>query len=148
MSDYNIKRILVPVDITVDISEDLVKYADFHAKKHSAEMILLYVTDDLNKYSGFHTSTEMLQEELLENSSNRLEKFARKFLKLKDVELLTASGTAYEEIIKVAAEKRVDLVIIGSRHKNAFDRFFMGTTSAKVIRYSPCPVLAFTGKGE
>ncbi len=53
--------------------------------------------------------------------------------------LLTADSPAHE-IVLFAEKDRADLIIIGSKGRNATARFFLGSTAAAVVRHSPCCV--------
>ncbi|MFH0809938.1 MAG: universal stress protein [Pseudomonadota bacterium] len=55
--------------------------------------------------------------------------------------LLATAVSAADEIVRVADEEKVDLVVIGSRGMAARTRFFLGGTAAKVVTYAPCSVL-------
>jgi len=50
-------------------------------------------------------------------------------------------GTPYEEIIKVARERGVDLIIIATHGYTGLEHFLLGSTTERVVRVSPCPVL-------
>jgi nucleotide-binding universal stress UspA family protein len=55
--------------------------------------------------------------------------------------LIETSGNAAEEIIRVAEEGGFDVVVVGSQGLNAIERFLLGSVSARVMRFAPCPVL-------
>jgi nucleotide-binding universal stress UspA family protein len=54
---------------------------------------------------------------------------------------LDREGEAAEEILKAAAETGCDLLVIGARHRAFFDSTVIGTTTVRVVRHAPCPVL-------
>lgn len=55
--------------------------------------------------------------------------------------LITAAGNPAEEIVRAAETGAFDLVIVGAQGMNAIERFLLGSVSARVARYAPCPVL-------
>lgn len=55
--------------------------------------------------------------------------------------LITAAGNPAEEIVRAAESGAFDLVIVGAQGMNAIERFLLGSVSARVARYAPCPVL-------
>ena len=57
------------------------------------------------------------------------------------VETVLATGTPYREILRVAAEQKSDLVVIGVHGRGAADLFFFGSTTQHVVRQAACPVL-------
>jgi nucleotide-binding universal stress UspA family protein len=60
-----------------------------------------------------------------------------------DVEVETAIvvGHPTEQIIHRAETEKVDLIVLGHRGVSRFERFIIGSTSEKVLRYAHCPVM-------
>lgn len=50
-------------------------------------------------------------------------------------------GEAAREIIAQAAEEGCDILVIGAQHRRFFDSTVIGSTSVRVVRHAPCPVL-------
>jgi nucleotide-binding universal stress UspA family protein len=59
---------------------------------------------------------------------------------------LTRDGDAAEEIVSLAKETPCDLLVIGARHRRFFDSTVLGSTTARVVRHAPCPVLTVYAK--
>lgn len=59
----------------------------------------------------------------------------------KQFKLTILHGTPGPEIVKYANEKKVDLVIIGSRGLNSLQEMVLGSVSHKVVKRVKCPVL-------
>jgi nucleotide-binding universal stress UspA family protein len=57
-----------------------------------------------------------------------------------EVETILTEGTTHEEIVDLAVANNCDLIVMGRRGASMFDTF-MGTTTARVIGYSPIDVL-------
>jgi hypothetical protein len=60
------------------------------------------------------------------------------------IELLLRSGIPADEIVKAAKELEADFIMIGSRGnslKQKIRRVLMGSTSRRVIKLGPCPVM-------
>jgi nucleotide-binding universal stress UspA family protein len=51
-------------------------------------------------------------------------------------------GKPYQRIVEYAREAQIDLVTMGVRGAGALDRTIFGSTTYRVIRLGPCPVLA------
>lgn len=51
-------------------------------------------------------------------------------------------GEPYKEMIKYAKEQEVDLIILGIRGHTLWEKLMVGSTTDRVIRHAPCPVLA------
>jgi nucleotide-binding universal stress UspA family protein len=54
-------------------------------------------------------------------------------------------GKAYREILKVAAEEGVELIVMGVHGKAALNRRLFGSTTHHIIREAGCPVLTLRG---
>lgn len=58
-----------------------------------------------------------------------------------DVESHLESGDPAAVIVDYAAEHDVDLLILASHGRTGVDRFLLGSTTERVVRNAPCPVL-------
>jgi len=56
-------------------------------------------------------------------------------------EFVVRLGSPGEEIVKVAEEKSVDLIVIGSDRHSSLHNLLLGSTAAYVTTHSPSPVL-------
>lgn len=54
-------------------------------------------------------------------------------------------GKPYVEILRVAAEESVDLIVIGVHGRNQLDLSLFGSTTNQVVRRATCPVLTLRG---
>ena len=59
----------------------------------------------------------------------------------KNVEQIVASGKPHHEILRVAAERGADLIVLGMHGRNPLHKMFFGSTAEPVVRRSHCPVL-------
>lgn len=50
-------------------------------------------------------------------------------------------GKAYREILRIAAEDRSDLIVMGVHGRNPLDLMLFGSTTNQVVRRATCPVL-------
>jgi nucleotide-binding universal stress UspA family protein len=57
------------------------------------------------------------------------------------VESVVRHGIAGAEIIKLAQDERIDLVVVGSRGMSSVKKFFLGGVSEWVLNDAPCSVL-------
>ena len=68
---------------------------------------------------------------------------ARAFLAVKGIESRTVEGTgdAADEIINVVGVEDADLIVVGTRGRNAIGRLLLGSVSTKIAQRAPCDVL-------
>jgi nucleotide-binding universal stress UspA family protein len=55
--------------------------------------------------------------------------------------LVISAGAIADEIVKLAEEEKVNLIIIGGRGLGATGRFSLGGTALKIVSHAPCSVL-------
>ena len=134
------KNILVPVDGS-KFMEKYINYACDITKLMEAKMMMIHVvTLPAVVEPGFPIDPrpfEQVGTKILEN--------AKKIAEDKGLEpetiLETSFGNAAQKILKVAEEKKIDLVIIGSRGHSLLRNLLVGSVCDTVIRNAPCPVL-------
>ncbi|MBW2612674.1 MAG: universal stress protein, partial [Deltaproteobacteria bacterium] len=56
--------------------------------------------------------------------------------------LIMLAGKPFQEITKYALFNQIDLIILGIRGHNLLETLFAGSTTDRVSRQSPCPVLS------
>ncbi|MEN2986663.1 MAG: universal stress protein [Thermodesulfovibrionaceae bacterium] len=144
-----INKILLPTDFS-DESLYALSYAVDLAKLFNAKLYLFHVIYDIEKASNLHIphpSITELYKDLEQHALRNLNSFGVDLREdLKDVEAVVKRGIPYEEIIKFAKDKDIDLIIIGTLPRSGVERFFVGSTTQRVIRNAPCPVLVVTKK--
>lgn len=57
------------------------------------------------------------------------------------VEHRLSEGDAASEILRVAAETRSDVIILGTHGRTGLGRLLMGSVAEEVVRRAPCPVV-------
>ena len=58
------------------------------------------------------------------------------------------SGRPFLEIIRVAKERKSDLIVIGTHGWGALKQVLLGSVAEKVVRKAPCPVLTVRDPGH
>ena len=51
------------------------------------------------------------------------------------------TGEPYKELVKFAKEQEVDMIVLGIRGHTLCEQLLVGSTTDRVIRHAPCPVL-------
>ncbi len=139
-----IKRIFFPTDFS-ERSLHALPYAVEMAKTYSAKLYVLHVIYDMGASSGLplpEGAGEAMYAELEEIARKELESLEqRQQMALDGVEYAVIRGLPYQEILKFAQEKDVDLIVIGTHGKTGNERVKFGSTTQRVVRRAPCPVL-------
>jgi len=55
-------------------------------------------------------------------------------------------GHPAEQIIRLAAEKHADLVVVGDRGRSRITQWVFGSVSRRVVNHAPCSVLVVRGQ--
>jgi nucleotide-binding universal stress UspA family protein len=127
------------------------------SKKTDSELHVLYVGED--GYSGALVYTEATDPEgvgqedptLIEELGRQFEQVARQMLDAEVEKVRAVGGTVAEaylrmgtpaaEVVDLAEELGVGLVVVGSRGLGGIRRALIGSVSDSVVRHAHCPVL-------
>lgn len=136
----DIKRIVIPVDNTID-SEDAVRKGVFLAKMLNIEARIITVND-----THQFISSVVIDEKLKKEATAFLEKFkkiAEEFGVKIETQLIT--GKPAEEIVKFAKED--DLIIMAHHDKTkGIDKFMEKNVAREVVKNAPCSILVVKSK--
>jgi nucleotide-binding universal stress UspA family protein len=125
------KRILFPIDFS-DESRQAAPYVVAFANHFGAEVLLL------------HTEALPLEPYVWEPQPELIQKFMAGFAKENlpnlDVQLFASVGDPAAEIVKYAAAKKADLIMMPTHGRGVFRRFILGSVTTKVLHDTACPV--------
>jgi nucleotide-binding universal stress UspA family protein len=146
-------RILAPTDLS-KYSGFALEWAAYLAQCMKAELVLLHVlTDEEGK---------IIEEIIGEGAVVQIPKGIRQNVvddrqkKLKDqyemvvprdikaslkVEQMTRIGVPFLEIVKMAKEKEVDLIVMGTHGRTGLAHVLIGSVAEKVVHHAHCGVL-------
>ena len=63
-----------------------------------------------------------------------------------DTRSSSQAGTRHSEILNLAAERKIDLIVMGTHGRTGVKRFLLGSVAERVVRESPVPVLTIHPK--
>lgn len=133
------ERILLATDFTRP-SENAAEYALMLARRDNAALYVVHVVNVTDDIAAFFASSGL--ENLESNAEKKLRIFCSKHLKgYKNIKAEVLAGVPHREILRFSKANKNDLVIVGSYGKGSMDRFFLGSTTERIIRKSACPVL-------
>ena len=142
----DVHTILLPTDFS-DCARHAVPMAAEFARLLGARVICLHVVEPVVPPVGWTPTAEVLTvadvgEQLDEAARRELPRFAdcEEFEGL-DVEDLVAHGEASAEIVRIAEERGVGMIILSSHGRTGLGRIIFGSTAESVVRHAHCPVL-------
>ena len=141
MSTYPYHHILLVVDLTED-SLQIGRRARDLAATLGAELELLHVVEFMPVEPMGETlmPAVRIEEELLVRARQRLAALATE-LGLPGAVHRIESGNVKAEVVRVARERQVDLIVLGSRERHGLS-ILVNFTEDTVLHASPCDVLA------
>jgi universal stress protein A len=145
-SPITVKRILVPVDFS-PASNNAVEYARRVSEFTGAELIFLHVIVP-DAPLGCEDLPAICADELKENAEENLRVLVRSARNEGDdsAKSITRSGLPAHEIVEAAKEFDVDLIVIATHGYTGWKHFCIGSTTERVVRAAPCPVLVVREK--
>ncbi len=145
----SINKILCPVDF-FPASDAAVHYATSLAANYEATVHLLHVVTPFIP-TGYELAPDMTDvlETMKETSARQLSAVAAR---VTDAGVAMQSeilvGDAYDEIKRAIEAIKPDLVVMGTHGRRGVERWFMGSTTEKLLRHSPVPLLTIATPGE
>lgn len=147
----NIKKILFPTDFS-DNSNYAFDYALDLAKKFGARLYILHVIHELIDTTGFYVpniSLDQLQTDLVKGAEEMMDRFIKeKMGDFKEYETMNIIGLPHIEVMNVAKDKGIDMIVMGTHGRTGIDRVLFGSTAEKVVKKAPCPVLTVRHPGK
>ena len=148
-----VRSILLPTDFS-ECGNYALSYATSLARKFGASIICVHVIEPIVPTVGYSGMTEPLpiadiSDQIEDSAERELPKFAEcEECAGLDVEELIVHGDAASEIVRVARERLVDLIVISSHGRTGLGRILFGSTAEAVVRHASCPVLVVKPRDE
>lgn len=123
-----IRRIVCPINFT-DVALDSLRTASRVAELFRAELLVVHVVEQGERTDPTEDEAKVrlwIEPELQAASSYR--------------QIVTRGGAA-ERVLDCVEDLRGDLLVVGAQHKTFRDTTVVGTTTERLIRFAPCPVL-------
>lgn len=137
------KKILLAADFS-EHSNRVAKRAFDLAQKYQSELSILHVVDYLpiaeSAYGPVIPYDMDLTDELVKAAKKRLAKVAEQ-LSIPEERRWLEVGSPKLEIIRVAEENNVDLIVVGSHGRHGLG-LLLGSTANSVLHHAKCDVLA------
>jgi nucleotide-binding universal stress UspA family protein len=147
----SLSTIVCPLDFA-DPSARALHVAHSLARESGARLLLLHVVegwpeDDADDHSHWAVPEyrRLLERTSREGLASALAPEEREGLAVEEV---IAAGKPYVEILRLAAERFADLVVMGVHGRGVTDLALFGSTAQHVVREAACPVLTMrSGRG-
>lgn len=137
-----IKKILIPTDGS-EHSMRAAEYGISIAKMVGAQILVVFVVDEvvLDQLAKI-TEREAAERELKEDGKGYVN-YVLSMVEKKGVSAssLIEVGSPFEQIVNIAKDSNVDLIVMGTYGRRGAERILIGSVAERVIGYASCPVL-------
>ena len=135
------KKLLVLLDLSEDSEQVAVAGRDLAAHSN-ASVVVLHVVEfvPVEPLGESLMPTAQIEDELMNRSRAKLEEFIAR-LGLTNTTGRVEAGNTKSEILRVAEEEKVDLIVLGSRERHGL-AILVNYTEDTVLHAAHCDVLA------
>jgi nucleotide-binding universal stress UspA family protein len=142
------KRMFCPVDFSQSSLRAL-EYAVSLAQEAEGQLVVLHVAAHELGQTGDGASLMPDQDmtiadflkEREDATRQRLQEYVAGVAELCSVETMMTHGKPWREILRIAAERQSQMIVMGVQGRGAADLMFFGSTTQHVVRQAACPVL-------
>jgi nucleotide-binding universal stress UspA family protein len=143
-----LKKILVPIDFSAP-SKNAFKYAVRFAEEFGGELTLLHVLEpqSMTGLMAIPEATGFVESDIVAAGKN-LRSLAGSVRnpRIERPRWKVRGGLPSHEIVEVAKEMDVDLIVVATHGYTGWKHFCIGSTAERVVRAAPCPVLVVREK--
>ncbi len=137
------RHILLATDFS-EHGKEVADHAKDLAERYQAELSVLHVVDNLpvtdSIYGPIIPFDVDITEQLLKASKEKLDEIGER-LGIPGKRRWVEVGSPKVEIVRVAGEEGVDLIVLGSHSRKGLG-ILLGSTASSVIHHAGCDVLA------
>lgn len=135
------QNILIATDFS-KASQAAVKYGAGLAREHGAKLHVLNVVPPVARLAVPLDSLPQELDQAIAESHLQLQKLAASELTgVSEHEELVSRGHVLQVVNEMVADRRIDLLVIGTRGRSAGAQLLLGSVAEELFRYVTCPVL-------
>lgn len=136
-----LKNILFPTDFSQP-SREALPFALALARRYESTVFLANIVEEIPVTSVPMDVMPPDREHDHERALKRMTEFLRfNSLEGMKTEIVLESGFVWPAIQKIADDRKIDIIVLGTHGRGAIQRLFMGSTSEQIFRHANCPVM-------
>ncbi len=140
-----ITDILVPTDFS-EHAQQALEYAKELARRLGARLHIIHVVEPIiypAEWGYSQMGLTELEHELTRMAQQEIDKLVDA-IRAEGIPVRgeVLHGRASEQIVRYAQEHNIGLISIGTHGRSGLEHFLFGSTTERVLRKSPCPILA------
>ncbi|MAG31472.1 MAG: hypothetical protein CL908_11360 [Deltaproteobacteria bacterium] len=141
-----VQRLLFPTDFSPVADQALAVAMRFLAGGDAAHIILLHtfqISPTVMPLAGFGSGGVLRLVENAKQIATEATEPSVRALRSRgyDVEVVVERGDPAEVVTELAAERDVDVIVMGTRGHTKLRQRLLGSTAERVVEHAPCPVL-------
>jgi nucleotide-binding universal stress UspA family protein len=144
----DVRTILVPIDFSPN-ADAVLEWAAHLAEEHKSRLVLLHAYHlpvDFQQLEGAYLPPDFWTQ-VKNDAGQNLERYAAPLRERGlTVETVIREGYPASVIEDEAAERNVDLLVIGTRGHTGLKHLLLGSVAERVVQKAPCPVLTVKTK--
>ena len=136
----NAKKILFPTDYS-HLSDAALQHATTLARESNATLLIAHIEEPPIAYGGgemYYGIPDPDRDEV-----QRMLAAVKPTDSSVAVQYHLLSGDPAKEIVRLANDENVDMIIMGTHGRTGIGRMLMGSVAESVVRHAKCPVLTF-----
>ena len=137
------KTIILTTDFS-ETSRKAIEPAVTLARTYGAKILLVHIGDvfPLVPLENPPIDYQALEKRQREIANEALSRFAAEYLpKDLEVERIVTLGVTHVEILRLADERRADMIVMATHGRGFISHFVLGSTTERVLHGAKCPVL-------
>ena len=138
----DIKKILVPVDFS-EPSKQAVNYGLSLALQYNARLVLTHIVpSNVGMVYTFPMESFAFEKEQSAYAKSMLPDLVpSEYRERVNLETVVKIGSVADELLGIVKNDKVDLVVMGTHGRKAFERFLLGSLTERMLRKMPVPIL-------
>jgi len=137
-----IQKILVPVDFSAP-SKTAVNYGLSLALEYNARLVLAHIVFPFTTLVyTFPTESFVFEKEQVEYAKSRMTGLVPAEHSVRvDFETIVKVGELRSELLAIVDDEQIDLIVMGTHGRNAFNRFLLGSLTERMLRRVRVPIM-------
>lgn len=143
MINFKIKRIMLPYDFSANADKAL-GHAAFMSSLLKADLYIVHVISKSELVDIIFPILKIKTDKVIVNLVNdRLKEVCDKIKKNYGIKprSIVSTGNITSELVNLAEENKIDLIVMGTQGKNSKSDLFLGSNAYRLISKSPIPVM-------
>jgi nucleotide-binding universal stress UspA family protein len=146
-TDVSVRNILCPTDFST-CSEHAMDFALSLADRANAAVTALHVVETIEARPELSGAMAELQKRRCDTERRYLEEINAARAGGNRMTNVVTLGRPYLEVLRIAEERAIDMIVMGVRGRGAVDMALFGSTTNHVVRRATCPVVTVCAPGE